>query len=755
MMQTPSNYPTALDTNQNLFQVNDALRVVLAEDYTPGDTSITILDPYNVMTNFSSTGIITLTEQCSEPELRASSFYYGAITATTFEQLELLPGFVDVGKPALVTNITQNVMAEHHNALVNALIAIEDFAGLQNQTPSGPLQGTMEQRINYLRSIALTPKAWFTVDKTIGLVPLTVTFTDQSFRLAGDGTNISVNRLWDFGDNTGPSIITITETTQVPSNITNVLVNDPTSATITKTYTKPGIYSPILEVTNAFGSDTVQFPNLIIARFPAPNEAVINFNLYTGQILTETGSPIGGPYTTFPTIRSVINSLINISISSGINTNTGETYGGETVDQSNNPIDPIVDYIWSISDDLPHNNSPATSALFSIGGFYDLTLRVNTEFGSYHITSYTNSFDIVENYNLWLWIYNQDKSVSSSEFGLISEVFKTVSTNSLTIATNNAFLTGQNNEAQQKAEFARNNGFITRGSASSGNSGSGLLYWASGRTAIASASTETVTMSEFNGFLNTYTSRPSLYRPWNWISFGSSQELYFVLGGITTTPAPSTSPTNQVKSALFLNNLSVSNTTLGPSNYNNGAGELSNNEVTYDINGNSLQGNMSVYRATWFNSAGFFLRNEGVGDFFRIQSFYKTSGVSAELFQNISKLPNMSGTAKTEGQLISLSQGVYFFNNSGSVSAYNPTSGIWAQGGPGLNSIAFRNLQDTSVIGFDNLNNTLLATSDGANTAYLSYDYSANAFIKFNEIDTTFSSVSSRPTGTQWQMTIF
>ena len=754
MIPTSSNYPTALDTNQNLYQVNDALRVVLAEDYNPGDTTITISDPNNLMSKFDSTGVITLTEQCSESELRAISFYYGTITTTTFGQLELLPGFTDVGKPALVTNVTQNVMADNHNALANAVIAIESFAGKKGETPIGPLQGTMEQRVTYLRNIALTPKAWFTVDKTIGLAPLTVTFTDQSFRLAGDGTDIEMTRLWDFGDNTGPSIITITETTQVPSNITNVLVNDPTSTTITKTYTKPGIYSPILEVSNEFGTDTVQFPNLITARFPAPDEAVIDFTPFVGQIVT-AGSPSGGPYTTVPTIRSVINSIIDVGISSGVNSSTGDTYGGEVVDGNNNPIDPIVSYLWTIPDEIPHNNSPTTRALFSVGGIYDLTLRVDTQFGSYRITNYFNSFDIVETYNLWLWIFNNDSSVSSCEFGLSSETFKTVSSNTLTTSINNSFLTGQVNEVQQKREFARNNGFIQRGTAASGNSGVGLLYWASGRSAMASPSTETVNMSEFNGFLNTYTTRPSVSRPWNWVSFGSSQELYFVLGGMTSDPAPNTSPTNQVRAAVTLNDLSVSNLTLGNSNYKNGASELTNNEVTYDTNGDSQQGNMSIYRSTWYNDAGYFLRNEGVGNFFRIKSFYKTSGVAAELFQNISKLPDMSGTAKTEGQLVSLSQGVYFFNNSGNVTAYSPITGIWAQGGPGVNSIAFRNLQDTSIINFDDIGQTLLATSDNNNVAYLSFDYSPNAFIKFNEIDTTFSSITNRPSGVQWQMSVF
>ena len=70
------NYPQSIDTDQNLFHVSDSLRVSLAEDYNPGDISISIVGDENVIRTFDSTGIITLTEQCSEPELRALSFYY-------------------------------------------------------------------------------------------------------------------------------------------------------------------------------------------------------------------------------------------------------------------------------------------------------------------------------------------------------------------------------------------------------------------------------------------------------------------------------------------------------------------------------------------------------------------------------------------------------------------------------------------------------------------------------------------------------
>lgn len=749
-----STYPKTIDTNQNLYQVHDSLRVRLIEDYNPGDKSIVVLGDETTMRLFNSTGIITLTEQCSEPEFRAISFYYGSRTLTTFDQLEILPGFTDVAKPKSLTDVTQNVMSVHHNSLKDAIIAIEHFAGKKGETAIRPLEGTMEQRINYLRKLALSPKAWFKVNKTIGLAPLTVEFEDQSFRLGDDGTSYTVEHLWDFGDNSGPSIVTINEDVEVPSNITDVLVNDTSGGKIKKTYTKPGIYSVTLTVKNDFGTDSVTFNDIITARFPAPDYAVVNFIQRAGQIMT-AGSPIGGPYTTPPKIRAATNSIIDITIPSGINMSTNKTYSGEVVDETNTPIDPIKDYTWSLSDDLAHSNASSARAVFSVGGIYDLTLRTDTQFGAYRITNYQDSFDIVEKTNLWLWSYNNSSSVSSFEFGMISETFKAKNTSSLTLGVDDSFLTGTQNELQQKREFHRNNGFAHRGTAESGIGGVGLLYWASGRDSNLGPSSEEISMSEFNGFVGTYTSRPSISRPWNWISFASSESLYFFLGGVTSPITPNTSPTNQSKTRMVLNDLSISNVTLGNSNYKNGANELANNEVTFDLMGESEQGHMSVYRSTWHEETGYFLRNEGVGNFFRIKNFYKTSGNSAEPFQDIRKLPDMIGSAKIEGQLLSMSQGVYFFGNSGAVAAYNPTSGIWATGGPGVNSTSFRLLQDTNIVGFDDGSQTFLAASDGDKIAYLSFDYSPKAFIKFNELDTTFSGVTSRPIGSQWQISIF
>lgn len=749
---TGSNYPEAIDTDDNLFLVHDGLRLKLAEDYTPGDTSITVVGDPEIMNRFPATGIITLTEQCSEPEDRAISFYYASRTDSTFDGLELLPRFNDVAKPKVITNVTQNVIDKHHNSIKDAVIAIQEFAGKEGEVAARPLEGTMEARTNYLRSIVLSPKAWFSADKTIGLVPFTVTFTDQSFRLGTDGTSQGITREWNFGDGQSPSIVTIEQSSEsLPCPASEEIEILP--PTISHSYTQPGIYDVTLKVINDFGEDTVVFPGLINARIQAPDEAIIQFVPRTSQI-HDAGDPDEGIH---PTLRSPANTLIDIEIPSGTNPDTGKSYGGEELNGAGQAIDPIITYTWSLADDLQHTNSSLARASYSVGGIYDLILRVDTRFGSYRITTYEDCIDIVEKDNLWLWNFTDStkESVASYEFGLISETFKTQSTSTLTVGYDDSFLDGAVNETQQKREFARNNGFVQRGSVKSGLGGTGLLYWASGRADTDPASAESIKFSEFNGFSGTYTSRTPISRPWNWIGLGSSTKLYFILGGITTTQAANTSPTNQTKDTLNLSSLAVTSSTLANSNYKNGANELMNNAVTYDGSGDPNEGNMSVYRSCWREDTGYILRNQGTGAFFRIQSFYKTSGNTSEPFQDIKKLPDMAGPAKVEGQLVPLQPGVFFFNNSGAVSAYNPTSAVWETGGPGINSAAFRSFQDTDVIGFDDASNTLLAASDGEQVVYLSYDYSPKAFIKFNVTDLTFSKVVDRPAGSQWQMCIF
>ena len=310
-MTIPSStyYPTELDTDTNLFTVHDALRMQLAEDYTPGDKSITVTGDPLVMVNFPPTGIITLTDQCSEIDLRALTFYYGSRTDTTFDELELYPEFIDVEKPNRLTDVTMNVTAPHHNNIKDALIEIEKFLGIKGTMDTKPLGPTIEGRLNFMSKLVFTPRAWFTVDKRIGLVPFTVTFKDESIRL-GNG---DVTYLWDFGDQTNISVIsTISETSVVPSDQVNVVVYDLDGGTITKTFNNPGTFDVKLIVTNQYGQDTVILPGLINARIEAPDEAVIEFIPNSDQNFTN-GTPIGGPYVTPPKIRSTVNEFIDFA----------------------------------------------------------------------------------------------------------------------------------------------------------------------------------------------------------------------------------------------------------------------------------------------------------------------------------------------------------------------------------------------------------------------------------------------------------
>jgi len=86
-------------------------------------------------------------------------------------------------------------------------------------------------------------------------------------------------------------------------------------------------------------------------------------------------------------IKSPNNIEIELLIPTGINPLTGRTYSGEEVDSSDNPIDPISEYEWLLSDDLSHTNSKQTKALYSAGGIYDLVIKATTVSKSYRITS--------------------------------------------------------------------------------------------------------------------------------------------------------------------------------------------------------------------------------------------------------------------------------------------------------------------------------------------------------------------------------
>jgi PKD repeat protein len=744
-------YPETIDNDENLFLVKDSLRLPLLNNYKPKDNNIVVSATENDMAFFPPSGIITLTEQCSDPNERAISFFYESKNdkTQTFNNVKLLDGFPDVEKIAKITNVTLNVVAEHHNNIKDAIIQIEKFAGIKGDKVFFPKIGSMEARINYLRAIALKPKVWFNADIKEGIIPLKVIFTDLSFRLATDNAKNPIVATWDFGDG---EIRTLNF-----KNDSEATTN--TNTTVTKVYELPGSYTVTYTIKNKFGQDELQLKNYINAKFVAPDNTVLFFEPKGNQIsFVDLNKNVNSP---FSTIRSPVNTIIDLKIPDGINPNTQRTFSGEEVNSNGNPIDPVVLYNWELNDDLVHGNSKTTQALYETGGIYDAIIRVDTESNSFRITNVLNAIDIVENVNMWHWLYKNQLNIASgspevqaSEFSLISEVYKTPQMPSLQLNTNNNFLNNDSNSSRQKFEFSRNIGFCQSSLTNSGNSGDSFLFWASGRNISDSPTLEQVYVKTFNGFDKSYKSKNSFQRAYNWMFLNTQTNAYFLLGRPNKGFGEFTSPVSTKIETYNLMTNTLSSHKFQDDAFQANAIELKQNESVYGENGNNDTGNFSIYRSTWKGNTGYFLRSSLVGTQILISNLYSTIGGVNDPFIALKKLQDIPNSNYKEGQLLSMSNGLFFFNNSSNISIYEDSSNTWYVAGNN-SGLSFRSLQDKTAHGFEKESNTLLGTSNGDHIAYLSFDYSENSIVKFNNLDLTFSKLSPRPRLEQWFMEIY
>ena len=705
-----TNYPQSFDNEHNLFSVQDSLRAILAYDYHPGDDTIHVEGD---ISGFPATGIITLIDQVSDAHERAVSFHYRRKTQDSFTDLEITEDSQDCFKPRKLTSVLMQVRAEQHNAIKDAVIAIEKFLGTRKKIDKEPFGPTLIGRLNFINKLIHSPKAWFTADCHFGLVPFTVKFESQSHGTTGHVGEVMYE--WNFGDGS-------TETTFEPF--------------VEKMYTTAGIYDVSLTVKNAYGTDTVVLHQFIKAKTEAPDEVVIKFQPQEGQLLVSEAPPV---------LRTPVGQIVVVDIPSGENPNTpGITYAGEALDDDKRPIDPITNYTWACGDDLPHANSRSTKLGYNLGGLHDLVVRTDTLYGAYRITTYPRCVDVMETTNLWLWADQGDRNIRAFEFSLNGEEFKAKQTTGLAMKTFDAFLDNAPNSSMQKHEFHRNCGAAPLRMQTSGAGGTSLLFWASGRAEFEPVEKEDIEFMEYNGFTDTYIQSAILPIPriWNWASLVSPTNVYIILGNTKRQPAY-LSPTNQSKVIIDTLTTTHSEVEFEGYNYINGAQELQHNNVEFDHNGDAVTGHFSILRTAWRGFVGYILRNEYSDGHSVLKSFYKTDGNLDEPFMSLAKLVNVPG-AVSEGQLVALESGVYLFSNMNAALLYEDASGTW-QTTP----------TRSSILDGDYKADTLLATSDHYHRAYLSFDYSSRAFVKFTDTDLTFSTLGMRPQGKQWQLLVY
>lgn len=692
-------FPTAFDSDENLYLVHDALKIPLGFDYYPGHTNI-LAD--GDISKFPPSGIITLVDQHSSPKERAVSLHYGSRTNREFTELELLSDSIDCMKPKKITYITLQAMANHREALKDAIIAIENFLGKKHEVEEGLGGETIFGRLNFLKKILFSPKAWFEIEKSTGAAPFTVNFVFTGMGNFGPVGDVSYT--WKFNDE---------ETQTVDPNITKVFLN-------------PGNYTVSLTVKNGYGEDTVTFVDMVKVKGQAPAEATMKFLPFENQIHIND---------IIPKIRTPINQPVMIEIPQK-KVDNKKTFSGELIDsKTNKTLDAVTSYTWNLSDDLPHTNAHKTQALYTVGGFYDAIVRTDTGLDAYRITTYENCIDVVEPTNLWIWTTENKQRIRSCEFGLVSEVMKT-SNNTYSLRVNDTFIDND----RQKFEFWRNNGTAKKDTLKSGEGGNCLLFWASGRCPEDSVILEQIQFTTYNGFADSYIVENYINRPWNWAALAAEKDVYFIFGLPTSEPTPTVSLTNKEKTIYNVTTGATSMDTIQYSNFKNGAHDLTSNPGVFDSKYDAPHGHYAAYRTTWKNSVGYILRNSCLGEYLSFQDFYKTEGTVGLPFRNIVKLPDMSGDSNREGSLVSLNNGIYFFNNHGGTYCFNDSTLSWEL------------VNSHNKISRNDLN-SLLAASDSESRAYINIENTA--FFKFNEIDMSYTTFIHGSVNKQWLMSVY
>lgn len=183
---TLSVFPKAKDSPFNLHYATNKAQDAIRHTLQANGKYIVLNDA----SGFPDSGIIKITSPASESLLTVNEVvFYGRKIG---DQLHLLHrGYSGTSTHTwpVGSKVTCPLMAEHHNAIKDAIIQIEKKIGLKENPSADSINGIL----NYLENKWLAPKPVFKAYPRMGAAPLTVTFHNFSMGYGG-------RYLWDFGD---------------------------------------------------------------------------------------------------------------------------------------------------------------------------------------------------------------------------------------------------------------------------------------------------------------------------------------------------------------------------------------------------------------------------------------------------------------------------------------------------------------------------------------------------------------------------
>lgn len=179
-----SLFPDAIDDRAQLYQAANNAKAVLKFGLPFHGKKIIVDDA----SGFPTQGLLRIS---ADDQGTSELVYYGSRTDTVFS--DLVRGFAGSQQTAWSSGVyaSNSVMAEHHNAIKDALLKLEQYIGVKTNPDRESLHGIVIR----LEDRFLAPKAQFRAFPRKGPPALKVRFQNIS---AGH----TIRYLWDFGDGT-------------------------------------------------------------------------------------------------------------------------------------------------------------------------------------------------------------------------------------------------------------------------------------------------------------------------------------------------------------------------------------------------------------------------------------------------------------------------------------------------------------------------------------------------------------------------